>query len=94
MYTLLIIVHILTCFFMIATILLQSGKGAEIGAAFVLLSVGQPFGVADVAAMPSAATTASASAAIAGIARRRAIVAYRNCGLGTRSMVSSFVSAT
>ena len=34
MYTLLIIVHILTCFFMIATILLQSGKGAEIGAAF------------------------------------------------------------
>ncbi|MEX5213014.1 MAG: preprotein translocase subunit SecG [Nitrospiraceae bacterium] len=34
MYTLLIIVHILTCCFMIATILLQSGKGAEIGAAF------------------------------------------------------------
>lgn len=34
MYTLLIIIHILTCFFMIATILLQSGKGAEIGAAF------------------------------------------------------------
>lgn len=28
------IIHILVCFFLIAVILLQSGKGAEIGAAF------------------------------------------------------------
>ncbi len=34
MTTLLIIIHILTCLFLIAIVLLQSGKGAEIGAAF------------------------------------------------------------
>ena len=34
MYTLLIIIHILACFVMVSVILLQSGKGAEIGAAF------------------------------------------------------------
>ncbi len=34
MHTLTIIIHILACFLMIGAILLQSGKGAEIGAAF------------------------------------------------------------
>jgi preprotein translocase subunit SecG len=34
MYTLLLVVHIVSCFIMVAVILLQSGKGAEIGAAF------------------------------------------------------------
>lgn len=34
MTTFLIIIHILTCLFLIAIVLLQSGKGAEIGAAF------------------------------------------------------------
>ncbi len=34
MYTLIVIVHIFICFLMIGAILLQSGKGAEIGAAF------------------------------------------------------------
>ena len=34
MYTLAVVVHVLVCFLMIASILLQSGKGAEIGAAF------------------------------------------------------------
>lgn len=34
MYVLVIIIHIITCLFMIGAILLQSGKGAEIGAAF------------------------------------------------------------
>lgn len=34
MHTLVIIVHIIACFLMIGAILLQSGKGAEIGAAF------------------------------------------------------------
>jgi len=33
-YTLIIIVHVFICFLMIGAILLQSGKGAEIGAAF------------------------------------------------------------
>lgn len=34
MYTLAVIVHVIVCFMMIGAILLQSGKGAEIGAAF------------------------------------------------------------
>ncbi len=34
MYTFTVIIHLLVCFIMIAAILLQSGKGAEIGAAF------------------------------------------------------------
>ena len=34
MHTLVIIIHIIACFLMIGAILLHSGKGAEIGAAF------------------------------------------------------------
>ncbi len=34
LYTLVVIVHVFVCFLMIGAILLQSGKGAEIGAAF------------------------------------------------------------
>jgi len=34
MYTFAVILHLTVCFLMIASILLQSGKGAEIGAAF------------------------------------------------------------
>lgn len=34
MYTLAVIIHIFVCFLMIASILLQAGKGAEIGASF------------------------------------------------------------
>ncbi|MGQ0557188.1 MAG: preprotein translocase subunit SecG [Nitrospiraceae bacterium] len=34
LYTMLVIVHVFICFLMIGAILLQSGKGAEIGAAF------------------------------------------------------------
>lgn len=34
MYTMAVVLHVLVCFLMIASILLQSGKGAEIGAAF------------------------------------------------------------
>ncbi len=34
MYTLAVVIHLIVCFLMIASILLQAGKGAEIGAAF------------------------------------------------------------
>jgi preprotein translocase subunit SecG len=34
MYILLIIIHVMVCFLMVGAILLQSGKGAEIGASF------------------------------------------------------------
>ncbi len=34
MYIFLIVIHVLVCFLMVGAILLQSGKGAEIGASF------------------------------------------------------------
>lgn len=34
LYTLLVVIHVFVCFLMIGAILLQSGKGAEIGASF------------------------------------------------------------
>lgn len=34
MYTVTVVLHLIVCFLMIAAILLQAGKGAEIGAAF------------------------------------------------------------
>ncbi|NJL18098.1 MAG: preprotein translocase subunit SecG [Nitrospira sp.] len=34
MYTLIVVIHVFVCFLMIGAILLQSGKGAEIGASF------------------------------------------------------------
>src|SRR5262245_22175780 len=68
------------------------GVISAIGAVFRLLLVGQPFGVADVAAMPTAATTASVSAAAPPITSRRALPACRNRGYREgRSMVSSSV---
>lgn len=34
MFTLILIVHVMVCFFLIFIVLIQSGKGAELGAAF------------------------------------------------------------
>ncbi len=34
MYTFILIVHVIVCFFLIFIVLIQSGKGAELGAAF------------------------------------------------------------
>lgn len=34
MYTLILIIHVIVCFFLIFIVLVQSGKGAELGAAF------------------------------------------------------------
>lgn len=34
MFTLILIIHIIVCFFLIFIVLVQSGKGAELGAAF------------------------------------------------------------
>lgn len=34
MYTAILIIHIIVCFFLVFIVLIQSGKGAELGAAF------------------------------------------------------------
>src|SRR5262245_10054957 len=63
------------------------GERSAIGAVFALLLVGQPFGVADVAAMPTAVTTASVSAVMAAITRRGENRACRRRGCqDSRSM--------
>src|SRR5262245_58777711 len=68
------------------------GEKSAMGAVFALLLVGQPFGVADVAAMPTAARTASASVVTAAITRRLAFPPCRNRGYQEIcSMVSSSV---
>src|SRR4051794_12671993 len=59
------------------------GDSSAIGATFKLLLVGQPFGVADVAAMPTAATAASAITVTA------AIKAYRNRGYHEKCSTAS-----
>src|SRR4029453_6610254 len=65
------------------------GEKSAIGAGFVLLLVGHPFGVADGAPTPTAATTASASAVTAATTRGLAITACRNRGYQVnRSTVS------
>src|SRR4029079_5895541 len=69
------------------------GARSAIGATFKLLLVGQPFGPgANVAAIPTAATTASISAAAPAITTRLAVPARRNRGCQeNRSMVPSSV---
>src|SRR3954451_5839734 len=65
------------------------GEMSAIGAVFKLLLVGQPFGVADVAAVPTAARTANASAVTVAITRGLASTACRNRGYQvSRSTVS------
>src|SRR4029453_10391971 len=67
------------------------GVRLAIGAGFVLLSVGQPFGEADVAAMPTAARAANASAVTVATTRGLAVTACRNRGYQVnRSTASPF----
>src|SRR5262245_2362192 len=56
------------------------GVISAIGAVFALLFAGQPFGVADVAAIATAAATASESTLTAATTRRLAVPAVRNRG--------------
>ncbi|MDX9714719.1 MAG: preprotein translocase subunit SecG [Dissulfurispiraceae bacterium] len=60
MATLLIIIHIITCFFLIMVVLIQSGKGAEIGAAFGGGSSNTLFGSRGAATFLNKVTTISA----------------------------------
>ncbi len=58
MYTFIIVVHVLVCFLLVVTVLLQQGKGAEVGAVFG--SSEAIFGAAGPATLLSKITTGCA----------------------------------
>src|SRR6266436_5180779 len=59
-YTLLTIVHVLVCLFLIVVVLLQSGKAADLAGAFGGMGSQTAFGPRGSATLLSKATTASA----------------------------------
>jgi preprotein translocase subunit SecG len=82
MYTLLLIVHVLVCFFLIIVVLLQSGKAADLAGAFGGMGSQTAFGPRGSATLLSKATTVSAVLFMV-TSLTLSILATRNAGLGT-----------
>lgn len=82
MYTLLLIVHVLVCFFLIVVVLLQSGKAADLAGAFGGMGSQTAFGPRGSATLLSKATTISAVLFMV-TSLSLSILATRNAGLGT-----------
>jgi preprotein translocase subunit SecG len=82
MYTLVLIVHILVCFFLIIVVLLQSGKAADLAGAFGGMGSQTAFGPRGSATLLSKATTISAILFMI-TSLSLSIMATRNAGLGT-----------
>src|SRR5215472_14513990 len=82
MYTLLLIVHVLVCFFLIIVVLLQSGKAADLAGAFGGMGSQTAFGPRGSATLLSKATTVSAVLFMV-TSLSLSILATRNAGLGT-----------
>src|SRR5260370_31521862 len=61
MYTLLLIVHVIVCLFLIVVVLLQSGKAADLAGAFGGMGSQTAFGPRGSATLLSKATTVSAA---------------------------------
>jgi preprotein translocase subunit SecG len=82
MYTFLVVIHIVTCFLIIGIVLLQAGKGADIGSAFggagtqaVFGSMGTPTIMGKITAVVATIfTITSFSLAMMGGARRGSVV--------------------
>src|SRR5947209_8288261 len=81
-YTLLTIVHILVCLFLIVVVLLQSGKAADLAGAFGGMGSQTAFGPRGSATLLSKATTISAVLFMI-TSLSLSIMATRNAGLGT-----------
>src|SRR5437868_11044551 len=81
-YTLLTIVHVLVCLFLIVVVLLQSGKAADLAGAFGGMGSQTAFGPRGSATLLSKATTASAVLFMV-TSLSLSIIASRNAGLGT-----------
>src|SRR5271169_3134657 len=82
MYTLLLIVHVIVCLFLIIVVLLQSGKAADLAGAFGGMGSQTAFGPRGSATLLSKATTISAVLFMI-TSLSLSILATRNAGLGT-----------
>src|SRR5438552_4276675 len=91
-YTLLTIVHVLVCLFLIVVVLLQSGKAADLAGAFGGMGSQTAFGPRGSATLLSRVTTISAILFMV-TSLSLSIVASRNAGLGTSVLESSPKSA-
>src|SRR6058998_1272372 len=81
-YTLLTIVHVLVCLFLIIVVLLQSGKAADLAGAFGGMGSQTAFGPRGSATLLSKATTVSAVLFMI-TSLSLSILATRSAGLGT-----------
>src|SRR5436309_11461572 len=81
-YTLLTIVHVLVCLFLIVVVLLQSGKAADLAGAFGGMGSQTAFGPRGSATLLSKATTISAVLFMV-TSLTLSILATRSAGLGT-----------
>ena len=82
MYALILIVHIIVCFFLMIVVLLQSGKAADLAGAFGGMGSQTAFGPRGSATLLSKATTVSAIIFML-TSLSLSIMATRNAGLGT-----------
>jgi preprotein translocase subunit SecG len=82
MYTLVMIVHVLVCVFLIVVVLLQSGKAADLAGAFGGMGSQTAFGPRGSATLLSKATTISAVLFMV-TSLSLSIMATRNAGLGS-----------
>src|SRR5271169_3716175 len=82
MYTLLLIVHVIVCVFLIIVVLLQSGKAADLAGAFGGMGSQTAFGPRGSATLLSKATTISAVLFMC-TSLSLSILATRSAGLGT-----------
>src|SRR5580704_15330874 len=82
MYTLVLLIHIVVCLFLIVVILLQSGKAADLAGAFGGMGSQTAFGPRGSATLLSKATTASAAIFMV-TSLTLSILATKNAGLGT-----------
>src|SRR5437660_8794621 len=92
-YTLLTIVHVLVCLFLIVVVLLQSGKAADLAGAFGGMGSQTAFGPRGSATLLSKATTISAVLFMV-TSLSLSIMATRNAGLGTSVLESAPRSGT
>src|SRR5215471_18232933 len=87
-FTLLTIVHVLVCLFLIVVVLLQSGKAADLAGAFGGMGSQTAFGPRGSATLLSKATTISAVLFMV-TSLSLSIMATRNAGLGTSVLESA-----
>ena len=92
MYTLVLIVHIIVCIFLIVVVLLQSGKAADLAGAFGGMGSQTAFGPRGSATLLSKATTVSAILFMV-TSMTLSILATRISGLGSSVLESSPATA-